>query len=58
MPAERHQFSVDNRGRVPLLGRMSQSEKKLTSPASLALDAVLVIGFNSEAKIEIGRAHV
>jgi len=39
------QNSVDNVGRVLLLGRMSQSEKKLTSPASLAVDAVLVIGF-------------
>lgn len=36
---------MDNSGGVLLLGRMSQSEKKLTSPASLAIDAVLVIGF-------------
>lgn len=45
MPGAEGQNSVDNSGPVLLLKRMSQPEKKLTSPASLALDAVLVIGF-------------
>jgi hypothetical protein len=37
--------SMDISRAVLLLGRMSQPVKKLTSPASLAIDAVLVIGF-------------
>jgi hypothetical protein len=36
---------VDKRHFVALFHGMAQSETKLTSPASLALDAVLVIGF-------------
>lgn len=45
MPGAGRQISVDNRRVLRLPERMSQSEKKLTSPASLAIDAVLVIGF-------------
>ena len=39
------QNSMDNPSVVGLLGCMAQSEKKLTSPASLAVDAVLIVGF-------------
>jgi hypothetical protein len=39
------QFSVDNADFVLLLRRMSQPETKFTSPVSLVVDAVLVIGF-------------
>jgi hypothetical protein len=38
-------FSVDNPANLGLHGIMAQSERKLTSPASLAVDAVLVIVF-------------
>jgi hypothetical protein len=37
--------TVDNAANLRLFRRMAQPETKLTSPASLALDAVLVIGF-------------
>jgi len=36
---------VDNRAALALLGGMAQSETKLVTPVSLAVDAVLVIGF-------------
>jgi len=39
------EFSVDIPLVVFLLRAMAQSDTKLTSPASLAVDAVLVIGF-------------
>jgi hypothetical protein len=39
------QNSMDISNPVLLFEWMSQSDKKLTSPASLAIDAVLVIGF-------------
>lgn len=38
-------FSVDKAPIVTLLAGMAQPETKLTSPASLAIDAILVIGF-------------
>jgi hypothetical protein len=39
------QNSMDKPLVVRLLGLMAQSETKLTSPASLAVDAILLIGF-------------
>jgi hypothetical protein len=43
--AAAEQFSMDNADFVLLLRRMSQPETKFTSPVSLVVDAVLVIGF-------------
>lgn len=45
MPRFPSENSVDKARDVRLLGAMAQPETKLTSPASLAVDAVLVIGF-------------
>ena len=45
MLAARLENSVDNASFVRLLAGMAQPEKKLTSPASLLIDAILVIGF-------------
>ena len=38
-------FGMDKREPVPLLAGMAEPEQKLTSPASLIVDAILVIGF-------------
>jgi hypothetical protein len=45
MPIPRHRKTMDNPEFVRLFRRMAQPETKLTSPVSLAVDAVLVIAF-------------
>ena len=45
MPVLARENSVDNARFVRLLRPMAQSETKLTSPVSLLVDAILVIGF-------------
>jgi hypothetical protein len=45
MPSVRPENSVDKPMAIRLFDLMAQPETKLTSPASLAVDAVLVIGF-------------
>jgi hypothetical protein len=41
----RPQFSMDNGRPLALLGGMAQPERKLVTPVSLVVDAILVIGF-------------
>lgn len=45
LPGGAGKFSVDKARVVRLLARMSQPVTKFTSPASLSVDAVLVVGF-------------
>lgn len=45
MDARRHEITVDNPDIVRLLRGMAQPETKLTTPASLLIDAILVVGF-------------
>lgn len=44
-PPRPAQFSMDNRRPLALLGGMAPSERKLVTPVSLVVDAILVIGF-------------
>lgn len=44
-PEQGRENSVDNLAAVHLFAAMAQPETKLTSPASLVIDAILVIGF-------------
>ena len=45
MPDAGHENNVDNSTVVRLFRGMAQPETKLTSPTSLLIDAILVVGF-------------
>ena len=45
MPDAGHENTVDNSTVVRLFRGMAQPETKLTSPTSLLIDAILVVGF-------------